>query len=143
MRTVVHAPTLRPLGRADLPRLAELSSRLGAETSADWEDRLDRREILVLGAEIDGVLVAYAAGSIRRAYGRSPRAAWVDAFGVDLAQRGHGVGRALATALLASLRGRGADHVLTLVPVHDRELGPFFRDLGFRDEPLLCLGRTL
>jgi ribosomal protein S18 acetylase RimI-like enzyme len=67
----------------------------------------------------------------------------VDAFGIDLSQRGQGVGRDLAVALLAELRAAGADHVYTLVPVHDRALGPFFRDLGFRDEPQVCLGRDL
>ncbi len=143
MRTGVQRTTFRLLGRSDLPRLAELSSRLGAETSADWAERLGHHDAVVLGAEIEGTLVGYAAAEIRRAFGRSPRAAWVDAFGVDLAQRGHGVGRALATELLARLRERGAEHVSTLVPVHDRELGPFFRELGFRGEALQCIGRAL
>ncbi len=135
--------TYRLLDRSDLARLGELSARLGAETATDWAERFGHQDALVLGAEIDGVLVGYAAGEIRRSFGRSARAAWVDAFGVELTQRGRGVGRGLASALLARLRERGADHVFTLVPVHDRELGPFFRDLGFRDESLLCLGRPL
>ena len=143
MRTAPSQITFRLLGRSDLTRLAELSSRLGAETSEDWSERLGHHDAVVLGVEVDGTLVGYAAGEIRRSFGRSPRAAWVDAFGVDLAQRGQGVGRALAAALIARLRDRGADHVFTVWPGHDRELGPFFRDLGFRDESLVCIGRLL
>ena len=30
-----------------------------------------------------------------------------------------------------------------LVAVHDRALAPFFRDVGFREEPLACLGTSV
>lgn len=134
---------IRSLGRGDAGRLAMLSARIGAETLADWTERLARPDQVIIGAEMDGRLVGYAAGEVRRSFGRSTRTAWVDAFAVDLAHRGHGIGHDLAAALLDKLRSRGADHVITLVPLHDRELDPFFRDLGFRDEPVVCLGRAL
>jgi GNAT superfamily N-acetyltransferase len=143
MRTVASAPLLVTLRTADLGRLAELSMRLGADTTRDWSTRLGRGGTVVVGAEIEGRLVAYAAAEVRRSFGRSTPAAWIDAFGVDLAYRGHGTGRALLAALLAQLRALGADHVFTLVRLHDRTLGPFFRELGFRDEPITPLGREL
>ena len=54
---------------------------------------------VVLGVEVDGTLVGYAAGEIRRSFGRSPRAAWVDAFGVDLALLPAAASAALGAAL--------------------------------------------
>ncbi len=140
---MTRMPVLRPLGRADLARLAALSAGFAAETVVDWARRLDRPGVVVIGAELGDTLIGYAAGEMRRSFGSAVAAAWIDAFGVDLAHRGHGVGRSLLTALLASLRDLGADHVFTLVPLHDRGVAPFFRELGFREEPLVPIGREL
>src|SRR5512138_2931013 len=143
MQTTTKGTQIRRLAKSDLTRLAALSTRLGAETAEHWQERFHSTQFVCLGAEVDGTLVGYAAGEVRRSFGRTAAAGWVDAFGIDMTRRGQGVGRELATAFLAELRTRGADHVFTLVPVHDRTLGPFFRDLGFRDESLVCLGRDL
>ena len=143
MQTTSNRTQIRRLNAKDLDRLAALSTRLEAETARDWTDRLADPSAIVIGAEADGALVGYAAGAVRRSFGRTTAAGWVDAFGIDPTRRGQGVGRDLAAAFLAELRTRGADHVFTLVPLHDRTLGPFFRDLGFRDEPQICLGREL
>lgn len=143
MQATTKGATIRRLSKSDVAALAVLSTRLGAETAKHWSERFRHADLIVLGAESDGGLVAYAAGEVRRSFGRTSAAGWIDAFGVDLSQRGRGVGRELAAAFLAELRARGADHVFTLVPVHDRTLAPFFRDLGFRDEPFVCLGRDL
>jgi GNAT superfamily N-acetyltransferase len=143
MRTVASAPVLVSLDRPDLARLSELSGRLGADSTRDWSGRFGRSGTVILGAELEGRLVAYAAAEVRRSFGRVTAAAWIDAFGVDLAYRGHGVGRSLLAALLSRLRALGADHVFTLVPLHDRTMAPFFRELGFRDEPITPLGREL
>jgi GNAT superfamily N-acetyltransferase len=143
MRTVASAPVLVSLDRLDLVRLAELSGRLGTDSVRDWSGRFGHSGTVIMGAELEGRLVAYAAAEVRRSFGRATPAAWIDAFGVDLAYRGHGVGRSLLAALLARLRSLGADHVFTLVPLHDRTMAPFFRELGFRDEPITPLGREL
>ena len=143
MRMVPSAPVLVSLDRPDLVRLGELSTRLGADSAQDWSGRLGRSGTVALGAESDGKLVAYAAAEVRRSFGRATPAAWIDAFGVDLAYRGHGIGRTLLAELLSRLRSVGADHVFTLVPLHDRTMAPFFRELGFRDEPITPLGREL
>lgn len=143
MSATTRAASVRVLGRADAPRLAMLSARLGAESLADWVERLARPDCLVVGAEVGGRLVGYAAGDVRRTIGRASPTAWVISFAVDLEHRGRGTGRDLATALLDHLRASGADHVVATVPLHDRELDPFFRGLGFRDEPVICLGKPL
>jgi GNAT superfamily N-acetyltransferase len=143
MRTVASAPVIVALDKGDLPRLAELSARLGADSAEDWAARLGPAGVVIVGAESEGRLVAYAAAEVRRSFGRATPAAWIDAFGVDLAYRGHGIGRSLLAELLSRLRAIGADHVFTLVPLHDRTMAPFFRELGFRDEPITPLGREL
>lgn len=134
---------VRTLGPADTPRIATLSTVLGGETFEDWSRRLARHGSVVVGAEIGGELAGYAAGDVRRSFGLDGAVGWIDAFGVDFRFRGHGLGRTLAAGLLGRLRELGAAHVYTVVPVHDPVMDPFFRELGFRDEPLSCLGREL
>jgi GNAT superfamily N-acetyltransferase len=134
---------VRTLGPADAPRIAAISIALGVETFADWSRRLARDGSVVVGAEVGGELAGYAAGDVRRSFGLDGAVGWIDAFGVDLRFRGHGLGRTLAASLLGRLRDLGATHVYTIVPVHDQAMDPFFRELGFRDEPLSCLGREL
>ena len=136
-------PAIRELRAADIPALVALGDVLGSgETVDSWRRRLGEDEIVALCAEQDGTLVGYAAGSVRRSFGLET-AGWIEAFGVANAWRGRGLGRTLAFALLARFRAIGARHAYTIVPVHDLALQPFFRDLGFREEPVEPLGRTL
>lgn len=143
MQVATHTPTIRELRATDVVALVELAELLGSgEARHDWTLRLRRSSVVVIGAEEDGRMVGYAAGTVRSAFGLGC-AGWVEAFGVDNAWRGRGLGRSLATTLFARLRELGAARVYTLVPLHDLVLAPFFHDLGFREEPLVCLGRTI
>ena len=144
MQATASTPTLRALRLADVGAIVGLAARIGGvETAADWRRRLTSGTgIVAIGAEENERLVGYVAGDVRAAFGR-PTAGWVEAFGVDNEWRGRGLGRSLAGALLARFRELGATHVYTLLPLHDRTLAPFFRDLGFREESIACLGRTV
>lgn len=134
----------RPLTVDDAGALAALSGKLGgSETAAQWVSFFGRPQAIAVGAVVDGRIVGYAAGEVRSGFGLPKPVAWVEAFGIDLGHRGEGVGRALLGDLLRRAAALGAAHVYTLVPVHDRVLAPFFRQLGFRDEPLTCLGCAL
>lgn len=134
----------RPLLHEDAEPLGELARRLGAsETAAQWTAFLDRPNAIAIGAIGNDAIVGYGAGEVRPGFGMPAPVAWVEAFGVDLAWRARGVGWTLAQELIERFRVAGAAHVYTVVPVHDRVLGPFFRQLGFRDELLACLGRPL
>ncbi len=136
--------TLRALVREDAPLLASASRALGGhETIEDWVRLIERADGVAIGADASGVLVGYAAGGVRGGFGQSEAAGWLEAFGVAVAWRGRGVGRELAAALLAQLRARGARKVFTLVPSDDVTLLPFLREIGFREQPLACLGRRL
>jgi len=136
-------PAIRELRATDIAALVSLGDALGAgEPAQVWRRRLGDRAIVAISAEQDGRIVGYAAGSVRTAFGLET-GGWVETFAVANAWRGRGLGRTLASELLARFRATGAQHVYTIVPVHDLALLPFFRDLGFRDEPVTALGRTL
>ena len=142
MQVASPVPTIRELRATDVVALADLAELLGSgETQHDWKLLFRRSPVVVIGAEEDGRIVGYAAGTVRSAFGLGT-AGWVEAFGVDNAWRGHGLGRSLASALFERLRGLGAARVYSVVPLHDLVLAPFFHDLGFREEPLVCIGRT-
>lgn len=143
MVTATAVPAIRALHETDIPELVRLGDILGAgETADSWHRRLREDELVAVCAEADGALVGYAAGTVRRSFGLET-AGWIEAFGVANAQRGRGLGRTLASAILARFQAMGARHAYTIVPVHDLALQPFFRDLGFREEPVVPLGRTL
>lgn len=134
----------RDLTTADVTSLAALSTRLGgSETAEQWSSFLRRRGAIALGAVADGKVVGYAAGEVRGGFGMPGPVAWLEAFGIEVERRGEGIGRTLLGDLLERFARSGAAHVYTLVPVHDRVLAPFFRQVGFRDEPLVCLGSAL
>lgn len=134
----------RSLTVDDAAALAALSGKLGGtETVAQWVAFFGRPNAIAVGSVADGRILGYAAGEVRTGFGLPRPVAWVEAFGIDLEHRGEGLGRTLLGELLRRAATLGAAHVYTLVPVHDRVLAPFFRQLGFRDEPLSCLGCAL
>lgn len=144
MTTAAAPITARALTSDDSAALADLSLKLGGhETVEQWTSFLARPTAIAVAAVADHRIVGYAAGEIRTAFGMPAPTAWVEAFGIDLERRGQGIGRTLLAELLRRADARGAAHVYTLVPIHDRVLAPFFRQIGFRDEPLCCLGYAL
>lgn len=141
------AVPLRALRPSDVAQLVALSRQLGGyETEEDWSGVLARsREgrAAAFGLEVGGELVGYAAAEVRVAFGLPVATGWIESFAVGLPWRGRGYGRALVEAVFSRLSELGAERVLTLVPLHDLSTAPFFRELGFREEPLRCLGRSL
>lgn len=135
---------VRVLRGADAAAVAALARRLGwPGDPPEWSRVISRRDAIAVGLEIEGALAGYAVATVRLAFGIGVPVGWIEHFGVDVTRRGSGVGRALSDALLARLREAGVRRVATLVPLHDRELAPFFREIGFSEEPRLCLGREL
>jgi N-acetylglutamate synthase-like GNAT family acetyltransferase len=143
MVTAAPVPATRDIRESDIDALVSLGDVLGAgETVDTWRRRLRGGDVVAICAHQEGELVGYAAGSMRASFGVET-AGWIEAFGVANAWRGRGLGRTLAFGLLARFRASGAREVYTLVPIHDLSLQPFFRDLGFREAPMVPLGRTL
>lgn len=142
MKTFEGEAHIRDLTPGDVPALVRLPES-GGDCASEWRRRLRRsRTVVSIGAEAEGRLVGYAAGEVRAAFGLTA-VGWIEAFNVDPRWRGHGVGRALASSLLWRLREMGATHVHTLLPLHDFTLAPLLHDLGFREDPLVCLGRSV
>lgn len=140
----ITAVRSRDLTTDDAAALAALSGRLGgSETEAQWSAFLRRPSAIALGAVADGRIVGYAAGEVRGGFGMPGPVGWLEAFGVEVERRGGGVGRTLLGELVERFAHGGATHVYTLVAVHDQVLAPFFRQVGFRDAPMACLGRAL
>jgi GNAT superfamily N-acetyltransferase len=134
---------IRALTPDDAPRLTRLLAVLGTESRDELLARPRRHDLIVLGAEHYGDLIAYAAGDVRPSLGVDGATGWVDAFGIALPYRGEGVARALVVELIGRLRHRGAARVCAALPLHDRTIGPFLRRLGFREAALSCLVRDL
>ncbi len=138
---------MRPLRRDDAAQLAALSAAIGAaEKLEDWRRILARTAgggAIAIGAQQGEELVGYATGEVRTAFGLPEPSGWLECFGVSLDSRGHGVGRALAAALLDGFRQAGAARVYTVVTLHDPAMTPFLREIGFREQALSCLGRAL
>jgi len=144
MQDTEVAYRVRTLQETDAESLTDLSRALGgAETASDWHERLRAERTCVVGAEAEGRLIGYAAGAVRTAFGQARAAGWIESFAVALEWRGRGLGRALVASLLGNLRRLGAERVYTVVARHDRSMAPFLREIGFREELLLCLGRAL
>ena len=144
MQDTEVAYRVRTLQETDAESLADLSRALGgAEAASDWRERLRAERTCVVGAEADERLIGYAAGAVRTVFGQARPAGWIESFAVTLEWRGRGLGRALLASLLHDFRRFGAERVYTVVARHDRAMAPFLREIGFREELLLCLGRAL
>ncbi|HEX9401801.1 MAG TPA: GNAT family N-acetyltransferase [Anaeromyxobacter sp.] len=98
-----------------------------------------RRAVLV--AERDGVVVGMVTAQLVVSTAEGAPSALVEDLVVAAAERGRGVGRALAAAIEAWAVGRGATRLQLLA---DRENGPalaFYARLGWRTTQLVCLRR--
>jgi ribosomal protein S18 acetylase RimI-like enzyme len=92
------------------------------------------REAVILAAEVDGAVAGYA-------YGRLEPRDWnnllqehgaVHDIFVAPASRGHGVGSALMSAMLAELRSRGAEIVVLYTATQNVAAQRLFEKAGFR-----------
>jgi ribosomal protein S18 acetylase RimI-like enzyme len=96
--------------------------------------QLDEPDVVLLVAEQDGQVIGYAYGAIE-GYDymalRGPAAVLHDLI-VDPGYRGRGVGRALLTAMVASLTARGAPRVVLSTADRNESAQRFFERAGFR-----------
>ena len=97
-----------------------------------------------LGAGIDGKLVGFMFGEIRRwEFGRGDMSGWILILGVDPEYQGMGAGRKLGSMLLDHFRKKNVTKIRTLVEWHDGELISFFKSLGFNWLPMLPLEKEI
>jgi ribosomal protein S18 acetylase RimI-like enzyme len=147
---------VRFLGMNDLEDILRIGKKSLGERYSDNSERLvSLKETAVyhlehgdplmnLGAEIDGKLVGFMFGEIRRwEFGRGDMSGWILILGVDPEYQGMGAGRKLGSMLLDHFRKKNVTKIRTLVEWHDGELISYFKSLGFTMLRMLPLEKEM
>ena len=147
---------LRPLREHDVPCIVAIDHAIsGKEKPEYWNHKLTRYMLenqsdadaatgyLARVAEIDGEVVGFMIGEIRRWEFGQPSSAWITALGVDPNYKGRGVARRLLAETLNSLREEGFQEVRTIVEWTDGDLLKFFHSMGFLRGPFVELQKWL
>jgi ribosomal protein S18 acetylase RimI-like enzyme len=153
---VSTAVSIRFLGMDDLEDILRIQKKILGEQRADNSEKLlSLKETTVyhlqhgdplmnLGAEIDGKLVGFIFGEVRRwEFGRSEMTGWILILGVDQEYQGMGAGRKLGSALLDHFRKKNVTKIMTLVEWYDGELISYFKSLGFTLIQMLPLEKAI
>jgi ribosomal protein S18 acetylase RimI-like enzyme len=153
---VSAAITIRFLGMEDLEDILRIQERILGERNSGNSERLVSLKdttayhlqhgdpLLNLGAEIDGKLVGFIFGEIRRwEFGRGGMTGWILILGVDHAYQGMGVGHKLSSTLLEHFRKKNITKIRTMVEWHEGELISYFRSLGFNMLGMLPLEKEI
>jgi len=133
---------VRPLSELDLDGIVRIAERTRHRYQPDlWEDRvtyyLRRDPEGSMVAELDGAVVGFMLADVRAGeFGIEEPTGWIEVLGVDPEQAGHGVGRALAEAILEHYRASGVRRVRTMVDQSMPDVEAFFQRLGFELDTL-------
>jgi ribosomal protein S18 acetylase RimI-like enzyme len=136
------ALTIRSLSELDLDAIVRIAEQTRNAYQPDlWEDRvtyyLRRDPEGSVVAEAGGKVVGFMLGDVRAGeFGIEEPSGWIEVIGVDPAQGGKGIGRALGEAILARYSARGVTSVRTMVDASMPEVEKFFRALGFEADSL-------
>ena len=105
-----------------------------AQWMASFIDLLDRPEMLMLTAERDGLLVAFAVAQIkpRSAVYAEGREGFIWDLGVRRDCRRQGLGRKLMDATFAELKARGVSDVILHVAAANKAATKLYESMGMR-----------
>jgi ribosomal protein S18 acetylase RimI-like enzyme len=150
------AITIRFLGMDDLEDILRIQERIVGEQQSPSADKLASLKdttvyhlkqgdpLMNLGAEIDGKLVGFVIGEVRRwEFGRSEMIGWILLLGVDHEYQGMGVGHKLGATLVDHFRKKNVRKIQTLVEWHEGELISYFKSLGFSMLQMLPLEKEI
>jgi ribosomal protein S18 acetylase RimI-like enzyme len=153
---VSAAISTRFLGMDDLDDILRIQQRIVGEQPSDSSEKLASLKdttvyhlqhgdpLMSLGAEIDGKLVGFVIGEVRRwEFGRSEMIGWILILGVHPEYQGMGAGHKLGSTLLDHFRKKNVRKIQTLVEWHDGELISYFKSLGFNLLPMLPLEKEI
>jgi GNAT superfamily N-acetyltransferase len=136
------AIAIRSLSELDVDDIVRIVEKTRHAYQPDlWEDRvtyyLRRDPDNSVVAEVAGRVVGFMLGDVRAGdFGIDEPCGWIEILGVDPDHAGHGVGRALAAAMLERYRERGVLRVRTLVDSAMPEVERFFLRAGFEPDTL-------
>ena len=147
---------LRSLREEDIPGIIAIDHTISGRAKPEyWHRKLTRyiseskpdansdTGYLARVAEIDGEVVGFMIGDIRRWEFGQPSSAWITALGVDPNYQGHGVARRLLAEMLNYYRENGLQEVRTIVEWPDGDLLKFFHSMGFVRGPFVELQKWL
>ena len=147
---------LRPLRESDIPAIITIDERTSGRAKPDyWRSKLSRYlsqspakasaedGVLARVAELDGEVVGFIIGEIRRWEFGQPFCAWITALGTDPGHQRLGVGRRLLAELLDYCRDRQLREIRTIVEWADGDLLKFFHSMGFVRGPFVELQKLL
>lgn len=147
---------LRTLREEDIPGIIAIDQTISGRAKPEyWRHKLTRYiseskpdagsdlGYLARVAEIDGEVVGFMIGDIRRWEFGQPSSAWITALGVDPNYQGRGVARRLLAEMLNYYRENGLQEVRTIVEWPDGDLLKFFHSMGFVRGPFVELQKWL
>jgi ribosomal protein S18 acetylase RimI-like enzyme len=148
--------SVRILGMDDLDGILRIQEKIIKEQKSSSLDRLvslkdttvyrlqNGDPLLNLGAEIDGKLVGFILGEVRRwEFGRGEMTGWILILGVDQEYQGVGVGNKLGSTLMDHFRKKNVKKVRTLVEWFEGDLISYFKSLGFNLLNMLPLEKEI
>lgn len=147
---------IRFLGMDDLDGILRIQEKIIKEQKSSSLDKLVSLKdttvyrlehgdpLLNLGAEIDGKLVGFILGEVRRwEFGRGEMTGWILILGVDQEYQGIGAGNKLGSTLLDHFRKKNVRKVRTLVEWYEGDLISYFKSLGFNLLNMLPLEKEI
>jgi len=99
--------------------------------------------VLARVAEMEGEVVGFMIGEIRRWEFGQPFCGWITALGTDPDHQRLGIGRRLLAELLDYYRDKDLREIRTIVEWPDGDLLKFFHSMGFVRGPFVELQKSL
>jgi len=148
--------SLRPLRESDIPSIVIIDEQTSGRAKPEyWRSKLSRylaeggpepdaaNQSLARVAEVDGEVVGFMIGEIRRWEFGQPACGWITALGVNPDCQRLGIGRLLLAELLDYYRQNGLQDVRTIVEWAEGDLLKFFHSMGFIRGPFLELQKSI
>lgn len=123
----------RNLELHDISRIQEIYQKITGDEELEEEFLVEVIDgsLASLGAEIDGFLVGFVLGEIRKgAFGETYLVGWINMIGVDPQNRGMGLGKKLGEEIMSHFKGLGVRKVRTIVEDQDYQLLSYFKSIG-------------
>jgi len=147
---------VRPLRESDIPAIIAIDEQTSGRAKPEyWRPKLTHyllekgldpeaeSYVLARVAQIEGEVVGFMIGEIRRWEFGQPFCGWITALGVDPNHQRLGIGRRLLAEFLDHYREAGLREVRTIVEWSDGDLLKFFHSMGFIRGPFVELQKSL
>ena len=147
---------VRPLRENDIATIIAIDEQTSGRAKPEyWRSKLPHyllekdldpeadSGVLARVAEMDGEVVGFMIGEVRRWEFGQPFCGWITALGVDPNHQQLGIGRRLLAEFLDHYREDGLREVRTIVEWSDGDLLKFFHSMGFIRGPFVELQKSL